>query len=284
MTWQLLVGLSILLFSVNGLFHRVLMKDSESDPSAQALMFTVLVGLLGIVIAIFQGGLKSSLSIAQLPYFLAISVSITIGSIYAFKGFKYIEASEHTILSTTSKIWSLIGAVLFLGETLSWRKLLAALLIVTGVMIAEWRKQKFVFNAGALYVLIAAASYGAGEILSFFVLRDFDSTAFLIYCSFLSAIIILILNPNVLSKLTFYAKPKNLGNIVFVSINDALASLFLFNAYQIGRNAVQIGPLMATQTIVTVILALIFLRETDSMAQKITGSLIAVAGTILLIT
>lgn len=284
MSWQILVGLSILLFSINGLLHRVLMKDSKSDPNSQAFMFTTIVGLLGVVIVLFQGGLKSYMTLAQLPYFLLIAGFTSIGSIYAFKGFKFIEASEHTILLTSSKFWSLIGAVVFLGESLTLRKLVAGIMIVCGVMIAEWRKHRFVINMGALYVLLAAISYAAGEILSFYVLRDFDSTAFLVYCSFLSAIIILILNPRIFSKLTFYAKGKNLANIITVSINDTLASLFLFNAYQVGRNALQIGPLMATQTIVTVVLALIFLRETDKMAQKISGSLIAVLGTILMIT
>ncbi len=283
MSWQLLVGLSILLFSINGLLHRVLMKDSKSDPNAQAFMFTTIVGLLGLVIVLFQGGLKSHISLVQLPYFFLIASFTTIGSIFAFKGFKYIEASEHTILLTSSKLWSLIGAVVFLGETLTLRKLVAGVMIVSGVMIAEWRKHKFVVNIGGLYVLLAAASYATGEILSFYILRNFDSTAFLVYCSFLSAIIILVLNPNVLSKLSFYTKPSNLANIVTVSVNDTLASLFLYTAYQLGRNALQIGPLMATQTIATVVLALVFLRETDNIPQKILGSLIAVIGTILII-
>lgn len=283
MSWQLLVGLSILLFSINGLLHRVLMKDSKSDPNAQAFMFTTIVGLLGLVIVLFQGGLKSHISLVQLPYFFLIASFTTIGSIFAFKGFKYIEASEHTILLTSSKLWSLIGAVVFLGETLTLRKLVAGVMIVSGVMIAEWRKHKFVVNIGGLYVLLAAASYATGEILSFYILRNFDSTAFLVYCSFLSAIIILVLNPNILSKLSFYTKPSNLANIVTVSVNDTLASLFLYTAYQLGRNALQIGPLMATQTIATVVLALVFLRETDNIPQKILGSLIAVIGTILII-
>lgn len=284
MSWQILVGLSILLFSVNGLLHRVLMRDSKSDANAQAFMFTTIVGILGLIIVFFRGGFQSYISLAQLPYFLLIAGFTTIGSIYAFKGFKYIEASEYTILMTSSKFWSLIGAVVFLGESLNLRKLGAGLLIIIGVMIAEWRKSKFVINIGSLYVLLAAASYSAGEILSFYMLRNFDSTAFLVYNSFLSAIIILILNPTVFKKLMFYAKPKNLSNIVIVSINDTLASLFLYNAYQLGRNAIQIGPLMATQTIVTVVLALIFLRETDNIFQKITGALIAVVGTILMVT
>ena len=137
MTWQILVGLAILLYSVNGLLHRILMKDDNSDPNAQALMFTTLVGLFGVVIVLFQGGFKSFTTLSQLPYFVLISLLVTAGSIYAFKGFKYVEASEHTILLTSSKLWSLAGAVLFLGESLTIRKLLAGILIVAGVKIGR---------------------------------------------------------------------------------------------------------------------------------------------------
>lgn len=283
MTWQILIGLSVLLYSVNGLLHRVLMKDDKSDPKAQAFMFTCLVGFFGLLIAAYQGGIRSELTIAQLPSFLLIATLITVGSVYAFKGFKYIEAGEHTILLTSSKLWSLSGAVVLLGELLTARKLVGALLIVAGVIIAEWRKNKFQLNAGAVYVLVAAMSYTGGEVLSFLMLRNFDSTAFLIYGSVISAIMIAVTSPSMFAKLAFYAKPKNLTNIVIVSINDTLATLFLFNAYQLGRNALQIGPIMATQTIVTVILAYLFLREKDHMPQKIVGALMAVGGMILLI-
>lgn len=246
-------------------------------------MFTCLVGVFGLLIAMYQGGIRSQLALAQLPSFLLIAALITIGSIYAFKGFKYIEASEHSILLTSSKLWSLVGAVLLLGELMTARKLVAALLIIIGVVIAEWRKHRFKLNIGAGYVLLAALSYAGGEVLSFFMLRDFDSTAFLIYGSVISAIMIAVTSPGIFAKLSFYAKPKNLTNIMIVSINDTIATLFLFNAYQVGRNALQIGPIMATQTIVTVMLAYFFLREKDHMLQKIVGALMAAGGMILLI-
>ena len=283
MSWQILVGLSVLLYSINGLLHRVLMRNDKSDPKTQAFIFTCLVGFFGVLIAQYQGGIRSGLTAQQMPSFLAIAVLITLGSVYAFKGFKYIEASEHTILLTTAKLWSFFGAVFLLGETLTTWKILAAMLIIMGVVIAEWRKQRFQLNIGAVYVLIAAICYASGEVLSFLTLQNFDSTAFLIYGSFLSAVIIAITSPGIFSNLSFYKQHNNLANIMIVSINDTLATLFLFNAYQIGRNALQIGPIMGTQTIVTVILAYIFLRENDHMLQKIVGALLAMGGTILLL-
>ncbi|MFH0863802.1 MAG: hypothetical protein V1858_01785, partial [Candidatus Gottesmanbacteria bacterium] len=91
------------------------------------------------------------------------------------------------------------------------------------------------------------------------------------------------IRPSIIKKLSFYLKPKFAINIMAVSLNDTIATLFLFLAYQLGRNALQIGPLMATQTIVTVLLALFILKETDYMFQKVVGAVIAVIGAILLL-
>ncbi len=283
MSWQILAGLSVLLFSINGLLHRVLMKDAKSDPFAQAVAFSGMVGIFGLIIITIRGGFTSTLTATNLPMFVLIAVVTTIGSIFAFKGFKFIEASEHTILLTSSKFGSTIGAVVILGEALTANKLIGGILVIAGVLAAEWRRHQFVFNKGAVYVLISALSYAVGEILSFYVLRDFDGTCFLVYSCILIATIILIIKPSTIYKLSFYARPKNLTNILIVSFNDALASLLVFSAYQLGRNALQIGPLMATQTIITVILAYIFLREYDRLPQKLLGAALAVAGAMIVI-
>ncbi|MFH2085751.1 MAG: DMT family transporter [bacterium] len=283
MSWQLFTAIGVLLYSVNGLLHRVLMKDQHSDPYAQTIMFAGLVGIFGWFILCFRDISLPPLTPNNIILLTTISILSAIGGVFAFKGFKYIEASEHTILLTSSKLWSLLGAVLILGETLTFKKLLGGLIIISGVLIAEWRKHKFVFNTGALYVLIAAASYALGEILSFFVLRDFDSTSFLVLNCLIMVVLMLIAKPKIIPKFAFYSKPKNLINILIVSFNDTFATLAVFFAYQLGRNALQIGPLMATQTIVTVILAHIFLRERDNLLQKFIGASLAVIGAIIVL-
>jgi uncharacterized membrane protein len=95
--------------------------------------------------------------------------------------------------------------------------------------------------------------------------------------------VLVIIRPTVIKKLSFYFNPRRAVNIVITTTNDALANLFTFTAYQVGRNALQIGPLGATTTIFTVILALLILKEKDNVAQKIIGAITAVVGTILLL-
>lgn len=283
MSWQLLVSLSVLLYSINGLLHRTLMKHEQSDPYTQTFVFNLLIGISTCAVLFLRGGKLSFFTYDQLIIFVPMACMGMIATFSAFKGFKMIEASEHTILLTTSRLWLIAGALLFLGEPLSIHKLIGGIIILVGVTIAEWRKNKFVFNSGALYVLLAAFLYACAEIISFYILRNFDAFSLIIYGCLFTTLVFVIIKPGMIKKLSFYFRPKRAGNIIIVSFNDTLGTLFVYLAYQAGRNALQIGPLMATQTIVTVILAYVILREHDYMLQKIIGAVAVVIGMIFLL-
>jgi uncharacterized membrane protein len=175
------------------------------------------------------------------------------------------------------------GAFISLQESFSIKKIIGALIIIIGITIAQWKRQKLEFNKGTIFALLAALFYSLAEIVCFYILRDFDATSFSVYSALLPVLTLLILFPKSIKKLSFYFKPSRALNISIVSINDTLATIFLFVAYQLGRNASQIGPLMATQTIVSVILAIIFLRERDNILNKIIGACLVVAGVIFVI-
>ena len=283
MSWQLLVGLSVVLYSVNGLLHRTIMKDDSSDAYAQAVIFTSLVCLFFFVVSLFRGGFQVSVSWNQLLLMILASILSSAGMVFTFKGFKFIEASEHTILLTSYQLWFMLGAILFLHESLTITKLVGTIAILFGIVLAEWKKQILKLNKGAVYVLLAALCFAGSGIISFSIVRNFDVWSYMLYTGILVTLILVICKPKVIRKFTFYFKPKRALNIVVTSINDALANILGLTAYQIGRNALQIGPISATQTILTVLLAVIILKERDHMLQKIIGSLVAVAGTILLL-
>jgi len=283
MTWQLFVGFSVLLFSLNGLFHRVLMKEENSDPYAQTIAFYGLGGIFALVISLFRGGFHYQISLNQLPFFLLLIIFATAAPVLAFKALKLIEASESSILLSSQRLWLVLGAFIFLHESFSFQKLIGTIIILLGIMLAQWKKQRFVFNQGAFFVLLAAISYAIAEIISFFILRNFDTTSFSVYNALLPVFVLIIIFPKTLKKLNFYLKPKRALNISLVSLNDTLATIFLFFAYQIGRNASQIGPLMATQTIISVLLAILILKEKNNFLNKIIGASLVVVGVILVI-
>jgi drug/metabolite transporter (DMT)-like permease len=283
MPWQLLIGLSVALYSVNGLLHRSIMKDESSDAHAQAIAFTALSSVFFWSIFLFRGGPRASPSLNHWEMFLTTSLLSSLGMVFVFKGFKSIGASEHTILLTSTQLWGILGAVLFLRETLSLTKAIGAAAILSGVMVAEWKEEGFVFNKGAVYVLLAALFFGTSGTIGYIIVRDFDVLAYMAYSSVIVTSMLLAARPGAARKLTFYFTPRKALNVVITSFNDALADIFGLSAYQVGRNALQIGPIGATGTFVTVLLAMVILKEKDRLPQKIAGSLAAVAGTILLL-
>jgi drug/metabolite transporter (DMT)-like permease len=283
MSWQFLVGISIFLFSLDNLFHRVLMREDESDPITQTIIFYSLGGILSLCIAPLFGGFHYQISLSQLPLFALIGFFGTLAPVMGFKALKSIGASESSILSSSTRLWVVFGAFLFLHESFSIQKIIGTIIILVGIGVAQWQKEKIILNRGALYALIAALSYAIAEIISFYILRDFDTISFSVFSSFLPVVILSLTMPGKLKKLTFYKTPSRAINITIVSVIDALATIALYFAYQLGHNASQISPIMGTQTIVSVILAILILKERNNMLHKIIGATIVVLGVMLVV-
>ncbi len=75
---------------------------------------------------------------------------------------------------------------------------------------------------------------------------------------------------------------KTLLRLGILGVFYAVSAITIFLAYQVGRNAAQIAPLNQTATIVTVILAIIFLNERSDLARKIIGAIVSFIGVVLI--
>lgn len=203
MSWQLFVGFSVLLFSLNGLFHRVLMKEENSDPYAQTIAFYGLGGIFAFIVSLFRGGFHYQISLSQFPFFLLLTIFATAAPVFVFKAFKLIEASETSILLSSQRLLLVLGAFIFLHEAFSIQKLIGTIIILFGITIAQWKKQRVVFNKGVLFVLLASLSYAIAEIISFYILRNFDAPSFSVYNSMLPVIALCIVMPKAIKKLVF---------------------------------------------------------------------------------
>jgi uncharacterized membrane protein len=66
------------------------------------------------------------------------------------------------------------------------------------------------------------------------------------------------------------------------AFTSALASIFLYTAYQLGHNASQLAPILASEAALTVLLAIVFLKERNNILQKMSGAIIVLIGIALL--
>ncbi|MDP2860918.1 MAG: DMT family transporter [bacterium] len=282
MNWQSFLLISILFSSVIGLFHRVLMKEENSDAKAQTIVFLGLIGVFTFTISIFRG-----LSFPQfpllLPNFILIIILGTLAPLFTFRAFQLIDTAEVGILLSSQRLWTVLAALIFLGETLTISKTFGIILILIGVAIISWKKHKIKIGKGEFYAILSAFLYGIFYVNAFYILQHMDAISFEVYASLLPAFSLLLIQPGTIKKIRFYFVPKNAARILIAVILDIIATVSLYIAYQLGRNASQIAPLSATPIIFTTILAAIFLNERENLKNKIIGAIVVIAGAILVI-
>lgn len=259
------------------------MKDEESDPYAQTVAFYGLAGFFALIFAIVHGGFQYHLSQNQLLLFIPLAITATIGPVLLFKALKSIDSSESTILFSSENLWIVLGAFIILKEPFSINKILGTLIIILGIAIAFWKQKKFQLNISALLVVSASFFYAGANLISYFLARDFDALSLIVYVCFLPVFTLLLIKPALIKKLAYYFKPKYRIYITVSALNDTLGTLCTYYAYQIGRNAAQISPLMGTITIISVLLAVILLKERSNITNKILGAITVAVGVILVL-
>lgn len=282
MSWQLLLLISIIFLSFNGLFHKSLLK-SDNDPRAQVIVFWGLGGVISIFIALLRGKLQLGFPPSLFINFFIIAVFSMVAGVLKYRGYQLITASEVVIFGTTSKFWNVIGASVFLHESITIQKIFGTIIILLGIAATMYVDKKFKVNKGIFFVLLAAFLMGLSDISGYYILETIDASSFQIYFYLLPVFTLLLIQPSVIKKLSYYFKPDRAMKVIALSIFDTLGMLALFFAYQSGGKASVIGPLSATKVIVTVILAIIFLKERVNITKKIIGAMITVIGVVLLL-
>ncbi|HSW88718.1 MAG TPA: EamA family transporter [Candidatus Saccharimonadales bacterium] len=281
-SWQLFLFASILLTSINGLFHRVVMKTENSNPIAQTVAFATLAGLFAFLISLYQGFHLPNFSLF-LPNIIFMVILLTLAPLCTFRAYQLTEASEVGILLSSQRLWTVIASFIFLGETPTVFKIAGTVFILAGVSITSWKKHKIRFTQGEIFALIAALLYGLSFVNAFYILRSYDAPSFEVLCNILPVIVLLVCYPKVTKKMKFYLNVRNFMGVSFAALFDALAAICLYIAYQYGRNASQIAPLSATSLVITVIFASVFLKERKNLPQKIIGACVVIAGVIFLL-
>ena len=283
MSWLALTLLGILVFSPKSILYRLLMRDAESDPYAQSVVFFGLGGTFALLFALLHGGFQVRIPSSQLLWFLPLTVFATVGPVLLFKAYQRIEASEVPILQSSQNLWAVLGAFLFLREPFSAGKIVGTLVVILGIVITLWRGKKLRINEGAALVILATLFYAAMDLVSFYIARDFDAISLIVYVCYLPVLALLLLRPRTVRKISYYFKPRYALGVSVLALCDTVGTICFFYAYQAGRNAAQIVPLGGLITINSVLLGIIFLKERTHIPNKLIGALVTVAGAVMVL-
>lgn len=282
MSWQLLIGISVLLYSLSVVLQRVLLKDDESEPISFSIFFQVGVAIvIGILVVIIQGKIPIP-DFSQISWsVLAMTVLYALANIFIFKSLKITEASRFTVIFSSKTLFAVLGVSLFFKEGLTSTQWLGAILIMLGVVVVSVKDFRKKINTGDLFALIAAFLFGLANINDRFLVKFFDPYSYVVIGFLLPGLAIALFYPKKLKNLKIYFKKNFIYKMTILCLLYGLSAVAFFAALQITPNSSQLFSINSFGAILTVVLSIIILKEKDRIAKKILGAVMSVAGLLL---
>lgn len=281
MNWFVLAISAVFLYSISSLIQRVLMKDEKSDAHLYSVAFQILLAIVVAIATVFTGFHLPPISKFPLN-FLFLAILYGSGTLFLFNAYKFIEASEVSILTSIRAIVTIVAAVLLLGENFDFKKIIGTVLILISVFLISNKIDKVKFNKGLLYVLGMSICYGLAFTNDAYLLRHVEAISFLVISSLFPGLFLIAVKPKSILKLSQFLKVKIFSKMLTLAIFYSLAAIFTYIAIQKGGEASQVMPILQTTVIVTVILSAIFLNERDNLIRKFISAILVSLGIFLI--
>ena len=251
----------------------------------KSFFWSQLAGLLSIFLLAFVFTVSLNVSVLVIILTAIAAIIYSAGYLFFFKGF---EIGNVSIVAATMNLWAvftMLFAFIFMGQRLSTIQTLGVLMIISGVTLASlnWsdiRNQKFQLSSGVKEAIIGAFFFGIfwniSEIISEKVgwllttlLVKFGIVLFLLIFSFL------VKREIGLTKTTKRTK----YTVILMGIIEAGAVAVVNYGLTIG-DAILITPIASALSIVTITLAIIFLKDKVTKLQGL-GMITAIVGIIV---
>lgn len=282
MSWQLLISISVLLYSLSVLLQRLLLKDDKSEPISFSIFFQVGVAIvIGVLVLIIHRAIP-------IPHMTNISWSVltmtvlyALANIFIFKSLKTTEASRFTVIFSSKTLFAVLGASLFFGEGLTPTQWVGAVLIILGVAIISIKDFSKKLNVGDLFAILAAVLFGLANTNDRFLVKFFDPYSYVVIGFLLPGLAIALFYPKKLGNLKIYFKKSLIYKMMLLCLLYGLSAVAFFAALQTTPNSSQLFSINSFGAIITVILSIIILKENDRIAKKILGALVSVTGLLL---
>lgn len=282
MSWQVLILLSVLTYSVSVLLQRVLVKEDKNDPIAFFIVFSFLTGML---IGAY-GYLTQNMSMPNIGSvggnLLLTTLLYGFGNIFLFKALKKIEASIFTIIFSSRALFTILASSILLSESFTTPQWVGALCIFAGIILVTGKIKKISITKYEIFTLLAGIGYGFANTNDRIILKTLHVYPYVFIGFLLPIIPSLLLYPKSLEHIKIYLRKKVIGKLLFLCLIYAVGSLMFFVALQKAPNSSQVATINLTSVIVIVLLSIILLKEHTDWLKKITGAVLSFVGLLLL--
>lgn len=283
MIWIILVLIGTIFYSVTILLQREFLKGKESNSFAYSIFFLLSISFLIAIYALITGFRVPAIS-PLTPNLVLMVALYALASLALYKGLKITDASQTSILSSSKSIWTMLAAIIFIGEPIRLWRIVGMILIILGIVVISLQKGEKRFHKGHILILVSAILFGLAFTNDAFLLKNFEAIPYSVIAFGLPGLMLLLTRPKSIKEMKFFFDKKRILKVLAVSVLYAIASVMIYLSYRLGGDASQIMPITQFSSILVVILGYVFLKERDIMFRKTIGSILALAGVFLLVS
>ena len=251
----------------------------------KSFFWSQLAGLLSGLLLFFVFTVSLNIPALVLILLPIAAILYSAGYLFFFKGF---ELGNVSIVAATMNLWAvftMLFAFLFMGQRLSTVQTLGVFMIISGVTLASlnWsdiRKQKFQLSAGIKETVAGAFFFGIFWNISEIITEEIGWLLTTLFVKFGIVLFLLLFSFLFKRELVLMKASKKIKYMVgLMGIIEAGAVAIVNYGLTMG-DAILITPISSALSIVTIILAIIFLREKVTKLQGL-GILAAIAGIVV---
>lgn len=253
--------------------------------SFKSLFWSQLAGLISIFLLaiVFRSRVNTPVLVIILSLIAAILYSA--GYLFFFKGF---ELGNVSIIAATMNLWTvftMLSAFMFMGQRLSALQTLGVLMIIFGATLAslnwsEIRNQKFQLSAGVKEAVFGAFFFGAFWNVSEIISEKVGWLLTTLFIKFGIILFLLIFSLLVKQKIGLAKTSTKTKTIILLMGVIETGAVALVNYGLTIGDAILITPIASALSIVTITLAIIFLKDKVTKFQGL-GIITAIIGIIV---
>ena len=253
--------------------------------SFKSLFWSQLAGLISIFLLaiVFRSRVNTSVLVIILSLIAAILYSA--GYLFFFKGF---ELGNVSIIAATMNLWTvftMLFAFMFMGQRLSAFQTLGVFMIIFGATLAslnwsEIRNQKFQLSAGVKEAVFGAFFFGVFWNVSEIISEKVGWLLTTLFIKFGIILFLLIFSLLIKQKIGLAKTSTKTKTIILLMGVIETGAVALVNYGLTIGDAILITPIASALSIVTITLAIIFLKDKVTKFQGL-GIITAIVGIIV---
>lgn len=205
--------------------------------------------------------------------FALLGLVLFINHIALNYGIRTITAGETTLIVSSSQLFQVLLAYLFLNETISIRFLFGLFFCFLGVAIIAFQNPiGFSFNLGVVFVLLAAITNAIYFILQKPLLNKYRPLEVISYSTWIATLMLLPFGKGVIDVVSI-ANIRATSAVIYIGIATVIANI-CWSKILSKIEASKVAVFLYTVPVMTIIIGFLWLRELPSLISCLCGAII----------